>query len=130
MNILDNKYLLVAMVTKRADQLEGGAKPLVETKYSRPAMVALEEIKAGKVFLKEKKEPLKSEDVFHEEEDSVKMEEPVNPEDLSNEVEETEKIEEVYEENEEFEDLFEENEESEELKGLFNGEEESSKPED
>ena len=124
MNILDNKYLLVAMVTKRADQLEGGAKPLVETKYSRPAMVALEEIKAGKVFLKEKKEPLKSEDVFHEEEDSVKMEEPVNPEDFSNEVEE------VYEENEEFEDLFEENEESEELKGLFNGEEESSKPED
>jgi len=123
-NILDNKYLLVAMVTKRADQLEGGAKPLVETKYSRPAMVALEEIKAGKVFLKEKKEPLKSEDVFHEEEDSVKMEEPVNPEDFSNEVEE------VYEENEEFEDLFEENEESEELKGLFNGEEESSKPED
>lgn len=124
MNILDNKYLLVAMVTKRADQLEGGAKPLVETKYSRPAMVALEEIKAGKVFLKEKKEPLKSEDVFHEEEDSVKMEEPVNPEDFSNEVEE------VYEENEEFEDLFEENEESEELKGLFNGEEESLKPED
>jgi len=123
-NILDNKYLLVAMVTKRADQLEGGAKPLVETKYSRPAMVALEEIKAGKVFLKEKKEPLKSEDVFHEEEDSVKMEEPVNPEDFSNEVEE------VYEENEEFEDLFEENEESEELKGLFNGEEESLKPED
>ena len=114
MNILDNKYLLVAMVTKRADQLEGGAKPLVETKYSRPAMVALEEIKAGKVFLKEKKEPLKSEDVFHEEEDSVKMEEPVNPEDFSNEVEE----------------VYEENEESEELKGLFNGEEESLKPED
>lgn len=124
MNILDNKYLLVAMVTKRADQLEGGAKPLVETKYSKPAMVALEEIKAGKVFLKEKKEPLKSEDVFHEEEDSAKMEESVNPEDFSNEVEE------VYEENEEFEDLFEENEESEELKGLFNGEEESLKPED
>jgi DNA-directed RNA polymerase subunit omega len=123
-NILDNKYLLVAMVTKRADQLQAGAKPLVETKYSKPAMVALEEIKAGKVFLKEKKEPLKSEDVFHEEEDSVKMEEPVNPEDFSNEVEE------VYEENEEFEDLFEENEESEELKGLFNGEEESLKPED
>ena len=124
MNILDNKYLLVAMVTKRADQLERGAKPLVETKYSKSAMIALEEIKAGKVFLKEKKEPLKSEDVFHEEEDSVKMEEPVNPEDFSNEVEE------VYEENEEFEDLFEENEESEELKGLFNGEEESLKPED
>ncbi|MGB2782445.1 MAG: DNA-directed RNA polymerase subunit omega [Atribacterota bacterium] len=124
MNILDNKYLLVAMVTKRADQLQAGAKPLVETKYSKPAMVALEEIKAGKVFLKEKKEPLKSVDVFHEEEDSVKMEEPVNPEDFSNEVEE------VYEENEEFEDLFEENEESEELKGLFNGEEESLKPED
>ena len=50
MNILDNKYLLVAMVTKRADQLERGAKPLVETKYSKPAMVALEEIKAGKVL--------------------------------------------------------------------------------
>jgi DNA-directed RNA polymerase omega subunit len=69
----NNKYLLTMMVAKRAKELEKGAKPLVETKYRKPMLIALEEIKAGKVFIKEKKESLKSEDVFKEEEDSVKM---------------------------------------------------------
>ena len=82
--MLDFKYLLATMIAKRANQLENGAKPLVETKYRKPTLIALEEIKAGKVFIKEKKEPLKAEDVFHEEES-------VKPEDLSNEVKEPEK---------------------------------------
>jgi len=79
----NNKYLLTMMVAKRVKQLEKGAKPLIETKYRKPMLIALEEIKAGKVFIKEKKESLKSEDVFKEEEDSVKIKESVKPEDLS-----------------------------------------------
>ena len=82
----NNKYLLATMVAKRAKELEKGAKPLMETKYRKPMMIALEEIKAGKVFIKEKKESLKSEDVFKEE-DSVKIEESVKPEDLSDKAE-------------------------------------------
>ena len=79
----NNKYLLTMMVAKRAKELEKGAKPLVETKYRKPMLIALEEIKAGKVFIKEKKDSLKSEDVFKGEEDSLKIEESVKPEDLS-----------------------------------------------
>jgi len=108
--MLDNKYLLSLMVAARANQLKKGAKPLVETKYRKPTMIALEEIKAGKVFLKKKKEPLKSEDVFHEEEESVKVE------DISDEVEESVTVEDLfddYEEPEEPEDLLDENEKPE-----------------
>jgi len=114
--MLDNKYLLSLMVAARANQLKKGAKPLVETKYRKPTMIALEEIKAGKVFLKKKKEPLKSEDVFHEEEESVKVEEPIKVEDISDEVEESVTVEDLfddYEEPEEPEDLLDENEKPE-----------------
>ena len=111
--MLNNKYLLTKVVAARANQLEKGSKPLVETKYRKPTMIALEEVKAGKVFLKEKKEPLKSEDVFHEEEESAKMEESVKPEDFPNEVEESVKI----------EDLLNENEKPGELENLLNGNE-------
>ena len=111
--MLNNKYLLTKVVAARANQLEKGSKPLVETKYRKPTMIALEEVKAGKVFLKEKKEPLKSEDVFHGEEKSVKMEESVKPEDFPNEVEESVKPEDLLNENEkpgELENLLNENE--------------------
>jgi len=91
----NNKYLLATMVAKRAKELEKGAKPLIETKYGKPMMIALEEIKAGKVFIKEKKESLKSEDVFKEE-DSVKIEESVKPEDLSDEVKKPVEVEELF----------------------------------
>ena len=114
--MLDNKYLLSLMVAARANQLKKGAKPLVETKYMKPTMIAYEEIKAGKVFIKEKKEPLKSEDVFREEEESVKIEESINIEDLPNEVEESVTVEDLfdeYEKPEEPEDLFDENEKTE-----------------
>ena len=83
----NNKYLLSMMVAKRVKELEKGAKPLIAAKHSKPMSIALGEIKAGKVFIKEKKESLKSEDVFKEEEDSVKIEESVETEDLSDEVE-------------------------------------------
>jgi len=83
----NNKYLLSMMVAKRVKELEKGAKPLMAAKHSKPMSIALEEIKAGKVFIKEKKESLKSKDVFKEEEDSVKIEESVETEDLLNKVE-------------------------------------------
>jgi len=96
----NNKYLLATMVAKRAKMLEIGAKPLIENKYRKPIMIALEEIKAGKVFVKEEKESLKSEDVFKEE-DSVKIEESVKPKDLPNKVKKPLEIEEIFNKDEE-----------------------------
>lgn len=90
--MLDCKYLLATMISKRANQLENGAKPLVETKYRKPTLIALEEIKAGKVFIKEKKEPFKAEDVFHEDEESLKVEEPAKPEEPERVVELSDKV--------------------------------------
>jgi len=122
----NNKYLLSVMVAKRAKELEKGAKPLVETKYRKPMMIALEEIKAGKVFTKEKKEPFKAEDVFHEEE-SVKpedlpdkVEKPVKSKSMSNKVKKSVKIEEMLGEVEkpvEIEKIFDEGKESGKSKG-------------
>ncbi len=119
----NNKYLLTIMIAKRAKELRDGAKPLVETKYRQPIKIALEEIKAGKVYLKEKEEPLKSEDVFEKEEDSVKIEESAKPEDMSDEVKEPEKSEELSDEEEkpaEIEEMFNEDEESGKSEGLLN----------
>ncbi len=72
------------MVAKRTKQLKSGAKPLVESKNKKPIIIALEEIKAGKVFIKEKKETLKGEEIFNGDE---------KPEDISDEVEKPEKSE-------------------------------------
>lgn len=117
----DNKYLLVMMVAKRAKELKKGAKPLVESKNRKPTIIALKEIKEGKVYLKEKKEPLKSEDVFHEEEESLKVEEPIKPEGIFNEDEKPVKIkkpvksEKLPDEDRkpvEIEEIFDENKES------------------
>ena len=85
----DNKYLLAMMVAKRIKKLKAGAKPLVETKPRKPLTIALEEIKAGKVFIKEKKEALKAEEIFNgdgkPEDVSDEVEGPEKPEDISNE---------------------------------------------
>jgi len=59
----NNRYLLTMMVAERAKQLSAGAKPLIKTKSKNPVAISLEEIKAGKVYLKEKKDPEK-EDPF------------------------------------------------------------------
>ena len=112
----NNKYLLAMMVAKRAKELEKGAKPLIKTKYRKPMLIALEEIKAGKVFIKEKKESLKAEQIFNEDEKPAKVEEisdetkepkksgklsdeakkPDKPEKLSDEIEKPVKIEEIF----------------------------------
>jgi DNA-directed RNA polymerase omega subunit len=95
----NNKYLLVMMAAKRAKELKKGAKPLVESKHRKPTVIALEEIKAGKVYLKEKEEPLKAEDVFHDDEGFLKVEEPEKPEELSNEDKKLAKVEEIFNED-------------------------------
>jgi DNA-directed RNA polymerase omega subunit len=87
--MIENKYLLAMMVAKRAKELHEGAKSLVETKYKLPIKIALEEIKAGKVYLKEEEEPLNAEQIFDE------VKEPEKSEDISDEVEEPEKSEEL-----------------------------------
>jgi len=59
----ENKYLLTMMVAERAKQLLAGAKPLIKTRSKEPVAIALQEIKAGKVYLKKKKD-LEKEDPF------------------------------------------------------------------
>ena len=54
---LDNKYLLTMMVAKRAKQLNQGYKPLIEdANIKNNRLIALREIKEGKVYIKEDKE--------------------------------------------------------------------------
>jgi len=48
-----NRYLLTMIVAKRAKQLMAGAKPLIETKHKKPVAIAMEEMKEGKIYLKE-----------------------------------------------------------------------------
>jgi len=45
----DNRYLLAMLVAKRAKQISLGAKPMVKSKSKKPIVIALEEIKQGKV---------------------------------------------------------------------------------
>ncbi len=53
---LDNKYLLTMMVAKRAKQLNQGYKPLIEdANIKNNRLIALREIKEGKVYIKEDK---------------------------------------------------------------------------
>lgn len=120
----NNKYLLTMMVAKRIKELKAGAKPLVESKQRKPLMIALEEIKAGKVYLKEGEGALKAEQIFNEDEKpediSNKVEEPAKPEDVSGEVKEPAKDEELSDEVEEpaeIEEIFKKDEESGKSKG-------------
>lgn len=97
------------MVANRAKELSKGAKPLVKSKYKQSTATALEEIKAGKVYLKEKEEPLREEQIFNE------VEEPAKPEDISDEVKEPEGSEEFPDEVEgpdEIEEIFERDEDT------------------
>ena len=114
--MINNKYLLTMMVANRAKELTKGAKSLVKSKYKHPITIALEEIKAGKVYLKEKEEPLKAEQIFNE------VEEPAKSEDISDETKESEEYEELSDETEgpeEIEELFERDEETEKPENLF-----------
>jgi DNA-directed RNA polymerase omega subunit len=101
----NNKYLLSMMVAKRIKELKAGAKPLVESKQGKPLTIALEEIKAGKVYLKDEEGPLKAEQIFNEDEKPAKVEEisdevkePAKDEELSDEVKEPAEIEEIFNE--------------------------------
>ncbi len=49
----ENGYLLTMIIAKRAKQLLAGAKPLIKSKHKNPVGIALEEVKEGKVYLKE-----------------------------------------------------------------------------
>lgn len=62
----ENKYLLTMLIAKRAKQLQSGSKPLLKSKHKQPILIALEEIKAGEVYLKEVQEPQKSEEIIKE----------------------------------------------------------------
>ncbi len=100
----NNKYLLSMMVAKRVKELKAGAKPLVESKQRKLLTIALEEIKAGKVYLKEEEGPLKAEQIFNEVEEPEK---PVKDEEISDEVKEPEepvKTEDISDKDEEISD--------------------------
>jgi len=49
---LGSSYDLVVAAAKRAQQLRGGAKPLVDTDARNPLTIALQEIAEGSIVLK------------------------------------------------------------------------------
>ncbi len=49
---LGSSYDLVVVAAKRAQQLRGGAKPLVDTDARNPLTIALQEIAEGSIVLK------------------------------------------------------------------------------
>jgi DNA-directed RNA polymerase subunit omega len=44
---VDSRYRVVAVASQRARQLSEGAKPAVETRYTKPTTIALQEFYAG-----------------------------------------------------------------------------------
>lgn len=52
-NKLDNTFRLVVLASKRAKEIFMGEKPLIETDEVHPCLIAVEEIKKGKVKIKE-----------------------------------------------------------------------------
>lgn len=44
-----NKYELVRIASKRANQLTNGYTPLIESKFVKPASIALLEVAEGKI---------------------------------------------------------------------------------
>lgn len=52
---VDSRYTLVVLAAKRARKLMEGAEKLVDAKSTKPVMVALEEIAAGKVTYERRK---------------------------------------------------------------------------
>ncbi len=49
LKIVDSRYTLVSMVSKRARQIVAGRDPLIETESVKPVTIAVEEIGAGEV---------------------------------------------------------------------------------
>lgn len=52
LEVVDNRFELVLMATKRARQLANGADPLVESTNDKPTVLALREIAGGKISQK------------------------------------------------------------------------------
>ena len=51
LKVVDNRFELVLMATKRARQLANGAEPLVDASNDKPTVLALREIAGGMVNL-------------------------------------------------------------------------------
>ena len=49
LEVVNNRFELVLMATKRARQLANGAEPLVESTNDKPTVLSLREIAEGKV---------------------------------------------------------------------------------
>jgi len=59
LNYVDSKYTLVIAVAKRARQLALNPKPLIHMDTDKPVLMAIYEIKAGKIKYKRTKEGIK-----------------------------------------------------------------------
>lgn len=49
LEVVDNRFELVMMATKRARQLANGAEPLVDPAHDKPTVIALREIAEQKI---------------------------------------------------------------------------------
>ena len=54
LKVVSDRYKLCVVASKRARALNLGEKPLAESKYKNNALIALEEIAAGKIRLAHK----------------------------------------------------------------------------
>ena len=54
---LDSKYRFITLAAQRCDQLMRGAKPRLDSRSSKPTTIALEEILAGLVEVREGEGP-------------------------------------------------------------------------
>ena len=52
-NGLGNAFRLVVLASMRAKEIYAGGKPLIETISTKPCLIALEEIKSGKIRYKD-----------------------------------------------------------------------------
>lgn len=56
---VDNRYALVSITAKRARQLIGGDKKLIEIDSKKPVTIAINEIYEGKIVFDSPKGPIK-----------------------------------------------------------------------
>ena len=58
---IDSKFRFITVAAQRAKQLQGGAKPRVETRSRKPTRIAVEETLANTVSWEIREEPLPGE---------------------------------------------------------------------
>ena len=49
LELVDSRYTLITMVSKRARQIVEGSEPLIETDSKKPVTIAVQEVAAGEV---------------------------------------------------------------------------------